>query len=145
MILVCGVWACSDDATQPDAATKTDAPTGQVDAAVGQDGAATQDVAAKQDIAAKQDAAQGTWSCTLKPGGGTFSTPHADGCKWEWSCTGDDRQLYCETVSTKEHTCSCKNIGTGKVDKTFKSVDICTYGQQAIAAQANKHCGWKLP
>lgn len=143
--------ACSSDENNQDAATTTDtAPAGDgtsaTDGPAAQDSATTLDSHVKPDGTGNPDAKQGTWSCTLKPGGGTFTNPHTDGCKWEWSCpTEGDRQLYCETVSTASHTCSCKNLQTNTTEKTFTSVDICTYNSQAIAAQANKNCGWSLP
>jgi len=145
-LICCAGWGCSDDTAKPDAAVQQDSQVGQQDTAVQQDGAGQPDVAVKADAPVKTDASVNAWSCTQKPGGGPFSTPHSDGCKWEWTCaSSDDRQLYCETISTKEHTCDCKNLTTGKVEKTFKSVPICTFSNATIAAEANKHCGWKLP
>jgi hypothetical protein len=36
-------------------------------------------------------------------------------------------------------------VTTGAVEKTFTSTSICTFSEQAIAAQANLNCGWSLP
>lgn len=84
------------------------------------------------------------WNCTIEPGGGPFTNPHADGCKWRWICPAEgDRELYCDTVSTAEHTCSCKKDGS--VEKQFTSTAMCTYTEQTIAAQVNAECGWNLP
>ena len=145
LVLCCLAASCSDDTDKPtDAALQPDTRTNPQDAAVQQDSAVFSD-GLTHDAPVKTDANMPSWGCTLNPGGGPFSTVHADGCKWEWSCpTDDDRQLYCETISTKDHTCSCKNLTTGKVDKSFKSVSICTLDAAAIAAEANKQCGWKL-
>ena len=85
------------------------------------------------------------WGCTLEPGGGPFSNVHLDGCRWKWKCPdAGDRELFCETISTAEHTCDCKNLTDQTVEKTFRRVDICTYDAQSIAAQANQLCGWQL-
>jgi hypothetical protein len=144
LFLVAAAGGCSDDngGPVPDAPSAADmAPT---DGATS-DGATTQPDGPGTKDGPGQGDAQAAWSCSLEPGGGPFTNPHADGCKWEWSCPQQgDRQLYCETVSTAEHTCTCKNLTTGQTEKTFKSVDICTYDATTIAAQANGHCGWQL-
>jgi hypothetical protein len=145
VLVLCLAAGCSDDTDKPnDAALQPDTHADPQDAAVKQDGAVFAD-GLTYDAPVKTDANMGTWGCTQKPGGGPFSTRHSDGCRWDWTCTTtDDRQLYCETISTKEHTCSCKNLKTSQVEKSFKSVNICTFSNTAITAEANKHCGWKL-
>lgn len=142
--LCLALGACSDDDTSKDGATTADLAPGP-DRALQDDGAFV-DSTVPADGAAPADAGAPAWTCTLDPGGGPFSTVHSDGCKWNWTCPTDgNRQLYCETVSTAAHTCTCKNTTTGTTEKTFTSTDICTLAETAIAARANAECGWSLP
>jgi hypothetical protein len=144
-VLCCLVAGCSGDDAPRDSGAVTDQAT-HADVAPQVDGAVTPDSAPKVDGVVTTPDAAPAWSCTLDPGGGPFSSPHSDGCKWSWTCpTGGNHQLYCETISTASLTCTCTNTTTGATEKTFTSTDICTYSNQAIAAQANAHCGWMLP
>jgi hypothetical protein len=145
-ILGCFLFGCSDDGDgKKNDAAPSDSQV-ELDAKAGDDATTGADASTAADGPVAGDAASSAWSCALEPGGGPFTNPHADGCRWTWKCPSvGDRQLYCETVSEKSHTCSCKNLTQGKITKTFKSVDICTFDEKTIAAEANKHCGWQLP
>jgi hypothetical protein len=142
--LCLGLGACSDD----DSPGKTDIES-TTDQMVVVDSQVTDGVAADSTVptdGAPADAGAPGWTCTLDPGSGPFSTVHSDGCRWSWTCPTDgDHELFCETISTASHTCTCKNTTTGATEKTFTSTDICTVAETAIAARANAECGWNLP
>ncbi len=123
-----------------DAGTRDDALSSTEDAKTSEDRSSIEEGGG-----ARPDVDPAGWGCTLEPGGGPFSTVHSDGCRWEWTCPdAGDRELFCETISTAEHTCECKNLTDQSVEQSFRQVDICTYDAQAITAQANQLCGWQL-